>query len=263
MSVGTITEPSTLTFDGLRKELDRAYGYGIRPDKGTVHRTLQAALALTTQTPEVTKAELRFYQRARRTVNQSKQGVEAYRAVVAEIGPLVGATEEAMKRIQASFFEKTKEEQIEMFSSEAYSGLMARLKEDAKVIQDLADGVRSLLYTPVAGAKTDPLKNLEAFGAHRQEISAIYNQTIDLGNRQMRAALSITPRGLYASDTASLRLLRTVVRHPSLLSIPAGIAVAAAGAYALPAMGLSVASTAFTYGLGALIGAAPAIARVL
>jgi len=251
------TAEISATFMKLQADLEKAYGLGVFPNKEKIEGIIDEALVLTGSSAAVTQEECDFYKSASKKVAPTSQHFSELADAVDAIVAVVFGLEQAVKGMQGEFLSKSDAERMEYLTSASYSQFAEQANDDTRTIAEIAQRVKDLLFKPRQGFRANPYKDLATFAEHRKSVTELYNRVANLSQRHAAAVSSITPEALYASDTLASKVKRAVSKHPYAFSIPLGAAIAAGGAYGLPALGVREAFTAITHALGLLTAAAP------
>ncbi len=242
-------------FAVLKSELDQAYGYGFQPDQAKIAEIVDEALQLTSISKDVTQEECDFYRSLSKKVSPTLEGFEEVRDKVEAVKAAVIHLEETSKAIRKRFLSLTSAEQQKFVFSKEYAEISRTADEDSRNIGRIVEQIQDLLFKRETASKKSPFKDLATFAQHRKAVSQLYNTAGNLGNRHTKAMQEITIKALYASDPRRLNITKAAY----LLSIPAGLAIAAAGYYGAAAYGIDPSWSAITYGIGTLIAAVPLI----
>ena len=148
---------------------------------------------------------------------------------------------------------------VEYLSSQTYADIAEQANKDAETLGTVIKQIQTLLFQRVKGEKANPFKDLATFALHRKAVSDLYNRAVALNNTQVKAIQTMTQESLYASDTVASRVSRAVRRYLTLVSVPVGVAIAAAGHFGVPAAGVDNAFKAAAYFAGAMTAASPVL----
>ena len=251
MSIATDSVDSS--FSSLRSNLEKAYGFGFRPDTPKIAAVIDEALNLTSVAPDLTKEEHEFYRSASKRVSPSVETLASLSDVVEASSVLASNAEKMSQDVRKQFLLKSQTQRSDYLNSDAYLVMVEQAHSDGEMIEETAHKIKDLLFRPEKGSKTNPFKEITSFAEHRQAVSEVYEKAAEIGSRHAAALGAMTPEGLFASVPTGSKVTRAIAKHPYCLSVPIGAGLIAAAAFKLN----DPVHKAIGYGLGTLASLTP------